>query len=108
MSVPQPHIEREHWDPIPGFEDLYEVSTFGRVRSVPRWMTRSNGVEVFLQGVMLEGAWKHVNLCDGVKATTCMRAHLVLETFDSPSNGRKARHIDGDRNNSRLENLEWV
>ena len=33
----------ETWKPVPGYEGQYEVSDYGRVRSIERWVAYSNG-----------------------------------------------------------------
>lgn len=42
----------EIWKPIKGYEGLYEVSNFGRVRSVDRTITYANGSVHFYKGVI--------------------------------------------------------
>lgn len=36
------HFENEVWKSIPGFENKYEVSNIGRVRSLPRLTSITN------------------------------------------------------------------
>ena len=44
MSDMQDPLERaERWKPVTGHEGIYEVSNHGRVRSVDRTVTRSDG-----------------------------------------------------------------
>ncbi|TGC25853.1 hypothetical protein CQJ27_09140 [Escherichia sp. E1130] len=53
------HIDEsnERWRPVLGFEGLYEVSNFGRVRSVSRWVNIGRGAV----GCVIRGeTWGHV------------------------------------------------
>ena len=41
---------REAWKDIPGWKGFYQVSNFGRVRSVDRWVTYRDGRRRFFSG----------------------------------------------------------
>lgn len=97
----------EEWRWVPDYEGFYEVSSFGRVRSVDR--VRSNGG--WLSGRLLKisestPGVQRVNLSkDGV-----MRTHrvnrLVMMAFRGPDlSDWLCIHIDGDWTNNRLDNL---
>ena len=77
----------EHWRCVPGW-DGYEISTLGRVRSVDRVITRSNGVPYRVRGRVLKTCRvKHGNHVEVVglarlgetRSTTV--AALMRETF---------------------------
>ncbi len=42
----------ERWVPVVGFEECYEVSDLGRVRSLDRLVVRSNGAPYTVRGIM--------------------------------------------------------
>lgn len=92
----------ERWLPIPGWEGLYEASTAGRIRSLSRGEPRilrpgSNG-----RGYLVLGLWR-----DGNQHGFSVHS-LILLTFVGPRpHGKQINHIDGDRKNNRLENLEY-
>lgn len=89
----------EQWLPISGFEGLYEVSNTGLVRSprgVRKPITNSFG---YLQ----LGLYKHG------KGYTKRVNRLVAEAFiPNPDNKREVNHIDGNKLNNNVDNLEWV
>lgn len=50
-----------------------------------------------------------VDLVKGSEKHTCLVAHLVLETFVGPCpSGYRCNYKDGNKQNTKLENLEWV
>ena len=44
----------EEWRPIPGYEGLYEVSSYGKVRSLDRFIIDSLGHRRFYKGKVLK------------------------------------------------------
>lgn len=110
--------QAEKWGAVLGYEGTYEVSTFGRVRSVDRVVYRRQpdgylGPSRY-KGKMLvarlnAGGYPRVNLVDNGqrRRTRCVHT-LVLETFVGPRpDGLMARHISGDSTNPKLSNLCW-
>ena len=99
-------MNEEIWKDIVGYEKFYQVSNLGRVRSFPRNGTikeervlKPNKVGGYLQ-VTLQ---KHKN-------RKYKKVHrLVAETFiPNLENKREVNHIDGNKTNNCVENLEWV
>lgn len=107
-------IEAESWLPIPGWEGWYEVSDLGRVRSVDRWVSYSDGRKRFYPGQVLsqqgarQGRHPQVCLCRNKKYTFREVHSLVLEAFEGPRTpGLECCHYDGDPSNNKLSNLRW-
>jgi hypothetical protein len=108
---------QEHWLPVVGWEGLYEVSDWGRVRSVPHVMTRSNGYPFTVRSTVLRPNRKQnhsdhqmVHLSrDAAGSRVAMLVHrAVLEAFVGPCpTGQECCHNDGNAANNRLENLRW-
>jgi len=98
--------EKGMWKPVVGYEGLYEVSDTGQVRSLPRNGTvsysrilRPNNVRGYLQ-VALQKNGKRKDF----------KVHrLVADAFiPNPERKRTVNHIDGNKGNNRVENLEWA
>jgi hypothetical protein len=105
----------EEWLSIAGFEGAYEVSSYGRVRSVGRFVRNSsNGkATVWREGVVIKQQ-KHKNgyYCatlrkDG-KQKTCTVHRLVAKAFLKMVSGDQVNHKNEDKSDNRLINLEWV
>lgn len=108
-------IQNEVWKPIKTF-DHYEVSNKGNVRSVDRIITYKDGRKYEYEGVVLKQGhdprgYPQVSLKREANGYT-MRVHrLVAETFVSKPKSEErleVNHIDGDKTNNLVENLEWV
>lgn len=103
-----------NWKDIKGFEDLYQISDTGMIKSKPKcYKTGKNGRITFTSGetIMkqhLNKGYYFVRLCKEGK-TSLHRVHrLVAEAFiDKEINKPFINHINGDRSDNRVENLEW-
>jgi hypothetical protein len=98
-------MTKEIWKNIPGYENLYQVSNLGLIRSLIRWNGTNN--RILQQTSIKDGRWK-VILCKNNKKKTYKVHRLVLEAFIGKCPlGMECRHLDGDPGNNVLENLCW-
>ncbi len=104
---------QEVWQPVLGYEGLYEVSDHGRVRSLPRKSRSGRGYQVYPGRVLTTCANGHgyhvVSLSRNNRKTTRQVHDLVLTAFIGirPSPQHDACHNDGNKNNNALLNLRW-
>lgn len=106
----------EEWKPVINFEDRYEVSSFGLIRSIPFLKNSRNnhGEYSFMEkgGILKPSKTKDnyffVSLCRD-KYEKRVRVHrLVAEHFLlNPDNLPQINHIDGNKQNNHISNLEW-
>jgi hypothetical protein len=94
----------ERWLPIPGYEDLYSISSEGRVWSEPRNTTRGGLMKL---GRHPYGYPQVALTADGVQKRWAIH-QLILLAFVGPCpEGQEVRHKDGDGTRSVLTNLEY-
>lgn len=104
----------EIWKDIDDYEGLYQVSNFGRVRSLDRYVDNNGGKE-FRPGRILKGrkskkGYIRVGLSkDGIHTDKQVH-YLVLSVFNpnpNPDKYTQINHINEDKGDNRLCNLEW-
>lgn len=104
----------EVWKPVVGYEGRYEVSNFGKVRSLDTFVVYSNGRSRVHKGRVLKQetnhGYKRVVLVDVDKEKSHKRVHrLVAEAFIPNTNSKPyINHIDHNKQNNCIENLEWA
>lgn len=105
----------EVWVKLKGYEGYLEVSSEGRVRSVDRIILRKDTMTpVFKQGRVLSIQKDRQGYCriavSWKGSTNCLKIHrLVAMMFiPNPENKPQVNHIDGDKSNNKVSNLEWV
>lgn len=103
----------EKWCDVVGYEDAYEVSNFGRVRTKPRFVLgRSKSLRCLQSRLRSVQSRKDKRQCVALsnknKGIQFYVHHLVLEAFIGPRPlEMECLHGDGDCTNNRLENLRW-
>lgn len=102
-------MEAEVWKPIAGYEGLYEVSSLGQVRSLPRdyhfGMIEST---ILMKLDTVNGGYLRVTLSKNGKRKRHMVNRLVAQAFiPNPGSKPVVNHINTIRTDNRVANLEW-
>jgi hypothetical protein len=96
----------EVWKDIEGFENYYQISNLGRVKSLKRKRVLEDRI---LKPVTNNKGYLQVTL---LKPNTIVNRNihriLMLHFVDNLENKRCINHISGNKKDNRLENLEWV
>lgn len=103
--------EFEIWKPVVGYEDLYEISNLGRVKSLER-IVNDNGGEKRLKEQILKpsyvGGYYKIRLYINRKHKDYSIHRLVAQAFiPNPDNLPIINHKDENKLNNTVENLEW-
>ncbi len=120
-SVSQPTVNRqtmsivdEIWKDVTGYEGYYQVSNLGRARSCDRTIYDGRWGDRLRKGKPVSAnlgkrGYVYVPLCKLGKSSTMLLHRLVAKAFigDCPD-GYEVNHIDGDRCNNAVSNLEYV
>jgi hypothetical protein len=102
----------EVWKSVKGFEACYEISNLGNVKSLDRHVLISTGSR-FQKGRTIS---QRINNCGYVSVRlskngytkTCFIHRLLAEAFlSNPDELPMVNHIDGNKLNNLIENLEW-
>ena len=101
----------EVWKDIEGYEN-YQVSNYGRVRSLDRWVIDKGSVR-FIKGIIkkpntINGGYLQVPLWKNGKGKSYLVHRLVAEAFlDNPDNYKEINHKNEVKTDNRAENLEY-
>lgn len=104
----------EIWKSIIGYENLYEISNIGNVRSLDRYFYDKNGKIYKRKGVYLTPAknkygYLQVSLSNNNKQCSHTIHTLVAKMFiPNPDNKPTVNHKDGNKLNNHYTNLEWA
>lgn len=110
----------EEWRDIRGYEGYYQVSNLGRVRSLNRYVkaNKSGGIRLLKGKIMKltkikgrddsDNRYVVVNLRREGEGKVHQVHRLVAEAFiPNPDNSPIPNHIDGNKDNNCVDNLEW-
>ena len=106
--------EQEIWNDIKGYEGRYQVSNWGRVKSLNRIITNRRGRKATIKETILKpevvfDGYIRVHLSKNGKQKHYRVATLVFEAFNGPiPEGKELDHANGVRTDNRLENLRAV
>jgi hypothetical protein len=104
--------EDEVWKDIEGYVGLYQISSYGRVRSLDREVMYEEKCKLRKGKVLTlqsDSYGYHVTNLNKEKKRKEHKVHRLLSQafIPNPFNKPYINHIDGDKQNNNLNNLEW-
>jgi len=97
-------MKEEIWKDIEGFDGRYQVSNYGRAKGILRTKLK----EVKARYSKSDGSYGWWLVAPDMKSST-IRVHKVVAKhfLPNPNNFKYVKHIDGDKANNNVSNLEW-
>ena len=105
-------VKSEVWKDIPEYEGTYQISNLGNVRSISRSVkgyksrycipTRLKKKTINASGYEVVGLWKNN------RQNLVFIHRLIAEAFiENPNRYPEVNHVDGNKQNNDISNLEW-
>lgn len=114
METRKKKIKCEIWKDIPNYEGLYQVSNTGKVKSIPHYTRNGAKCSVrltkgkILAQYKMPNGYMQVQLSKNELREKYYVHRLVASVFlDNKYNLSDVNHIDGNKNNNSVDNLEW-
>jgi DNA gyrase/topoisomerase IV subunit B len=97
---------KEIWKDIPGFENKYQASNLGRIKSLKDNHNKLRK-KILFQASDQKG-YLHVCLHIKNKGKTYRVSRIIAKLFiPNPENKPQVNHKDGNKKNNNVANLEW-
>lgn len=105
--------EKEIWKDVEGYEEFYQISNFGEVRSKDRWRNNGSKSRYLLKSKTMTksktttGYWKIGFFKDGKRREFKIHRLVAFAFIPNPENKPNINHKDGNPLNNHISNLEW-
>lgn len=103
----------ELWKKVPGYEGYYEASSFGRIRSVDRFVDHKINGRTMYRGKVIStrlsipSGYLHVGLTVHGKSKSYTVHRLIMYAFHGKDEKSQINHKNGIKTDNRVENLEY-
>lgn len=105
--------EIELWNEVIGYEGIYEISSFGRVKSlsrkIPHWRGGFlNSKEKIMSCFLSNTGYLTISFfTNNIKKNFLIHRLVAIAFIPNPDNLPEVNHKDGDKLNPLKSNLEW-
>ena len=98
----------EEWKPIQGYEGIYEISNYGRIKSIARSGNNRTLKDRIMKQHKGKTGYKQVRLCKD-NHTKLWKVHVLIARafIENHCNLPIVNHKDGNKENNEISNLEW-
>jgi hypothetical protein len=100
----------EIWKDVIGYEGIYQVSNLGRIKRISKnhlCNLRYQG-EYYLKPLDNGKGYLRMKLSNNGSSKRVMLHRIIAEAFiNNPENKKVINHINGNKKDNRIENLEW-
>lgn len=106
-------MQEEIWKDVTGYEGLYQVSSYSRIRSLDRIVRHSDTKTKKIKGVILKNiihgsGYVIVSLLkNSIRNQKKLHRLIAIEFIENKQNKPQINHIDGVKTNNSISNLEW-
>lgn len=105
----------EVWLPISGYEGLYEISNLGRVKALAKTVIsgiRGTAIRNHSEAILTitytnKGYCRHQLAKEGIVKIYSTHRLVAIHFIPNPNNLPEVNHIDTDKRNNQVDNLEW-
>lgn len=103
----------ERWRQVPGYEGIYEISSFGRIKSLSRYVNSGYNSKRLLSEVIMKpktDRYGYLVIClykEGKRKHPTVHRLVGLSFLTNENNYPHINHIDGNKLNNHFTNLEF-
>lgn len=97
---------KEIWADIDGYDGLYKVSNLGKIKSIGGKSNHNS--EIIMKQQEILGYMSVTLTKDSVQKMHKVHRLVANDFIDNPDSKPQVNHIDGNKRNNAVSNLEWV
>lgn len=97
----------EIWKDVTGYEGLYQVSNTGKVKTLQKQVGRKEAEKIMKPSVIWTGYLRIGLRKNGKSKNTYIHRIVAQEFIENPEHKPIINHKNGNRQDNRVENLEW-